>query len=70
MSRWRQELDRNNKKANPQIVADRIAAILDNPNPKLRYVVGNDAKMALTMRAILPWSAFERVIIKLSGMDK
>jgi NAD(P)-dependent dehydrogenase (short-subunit alcohol dehydrogenase family) len=70
VQRWRAELDRNNKKADPQIVADRIAAILETPNPKLRYVVGRDARMALALRAILPWSAFERVIIKLSGMDK
>jgi NAD(P)-dependent dehydrogenase (short-subunit alcohol dehydrogenase family) len=70
VSRWRAELDHNNKKANPQVVADRIAAILETPSPKLRYVVGRDARMALALRAILPWSAFERVIIKLSGMDK
>jgi NAD(P)-dependent dehydrogenase (short-subunit alcohol dehydrogenase family) len=70
VTRWRAELERNNKKTNPQIVADRIAAILENPNPKLRYVIGTDARMALMLRAILPWSLFERAIIKLSEMDK
>jgi NAD(P)-dependent dehydrogenase (short-subunit alcohol dehydrogenase family) len=70
VARWRDQLERNNKKGNPQIIADRIAAILENPNPKLRYVIGRDAKIALIMRTILPWSAFERAVIKLSDMDK
>jgi NAD(P)-dependent dehydrogenase (short-subunit alcohol dehydrogenase family) len=70
VSRWREQLERGNKKANPQIVANLIASIIENPRPKLRYVVGRDAKMALTMRAILPWGAFENLIVKLSGLDK
>jgi NAD(P)-dependent dehydrogenase (short-subunit alcohol dehydrogenase family) len=70
ISRWRKEIEGNNKKANPQIVADRIASILENPNPNLRYVIGNDARIALLLRAILPWGAFERIIVKLSGIDK
>jgi len=70
VSRWREQIERNNKKGNPQIVAERIAAILENPKPKLRYVVGRDARMALLFRAILPWSAFEKTIVKLSEIDK
>jgi NAD(P)-dependent dehydrogenase (short-subunit alcohol dehydrogenase family) len=70
VGRWRAELDRNNKRGDPQVVADLIASIVENPKPKLRYLVGNDAKMALMMRAILPWSMFERAIVRLSGMDK
>jgi NAD(P)-dependent dehydrogenase (short-subunit alcohol dehydrogenase family) len=70
VGRWREQLERNNKKADPQIVADRIAAILEDPKPKLRYVIGNDAKMALLLRAVLPWSMFERAIVKLSGVDQ
>ena len=68
---WRARLDRSAKdRANPQIVADLIANILQNPHPKLRYVIGRDARMALLMRRILPARAFERLIIKLSGMDE
>jgi len=55
-------------KANPQVVADGIAAILDNPRPKLRYVFGRDAKMGLLLRSLLPWSALERLLIKASGI--
>jgi NAD(P)-dependent dehydrogenase (short-subunit alcohol dehydrogenase family) len=70
VARWRDQLERNNKKGNPQIIAESIAAVLENPNPKLRYVVGQDAKIALIMRAILPWNAFERAVIKLAGIDE
>lgn len=70
VSRWRAELERNNKRANPQVVADLIASIVENPNPKLRYVIGRDAHLALLARRILPWSLFERAVVKLSGMDK
>ena len=34
-------------KANPQVVADGIAAILDDPRPRLRYVFGWDAHLGL-----------------------
>jgi NAD(P)-dependent dehydrogenase (short-subunit alcohol dehydrogenase family) len=70
VTRWREEFVRNNKRADPQVVADLIAAIVENPNPKLCYVIGRDAHRALLARRILPWSLFERAVIKLSGMDK
>jgi NAD(P)-dependent dehydrogenase (short-subunit alcohol dehydrogenase family) len=69
VTRWREKLEHNNKKSDPQIVADAIARILENPHPKLRYVVGQDAKFALLLRRLAPWSLFERAIIKISGMD-
>jgi NAD(P)-dependent dehydrogenase (short-subunit alcohol dehydrogenase family) len=70
ISRWRAKLAEGAKKrADPQVVADAIATILENPKPKLRYVVGNDAKMALLMQRILPGGVFERMIIKMSGLD-
>jgi NAD(P)-dependent dehydrogenase (short-subunit alcohol dehydrogenase family) len=56
-------------KANPQVVADGIAAILNNSRPKLRYVFGWDAKIGLLLRSLLPWSVFERLLIKASGID-
>ena len=41
-------------KANPQVVADGIAAILDDPRPRLRYVFGRDAKLGLWLKRLLP----------------
>ena len=66
VSRWRARLAQGAKKrANPEVVADTIALILENPKPKLRYVVGKDAKMALIMRRILPAGVFERMVVKM-----
>jgi NAD(P)-dependent dehydrogenase (short-subunit alcohol dehydrogenase family) len=67
---WRSRIEQSAKdRADPQVVADVIARVLETPRPKLRYVVGNDARMALRLRRILPPGLFERMIIKLSGMD-
>jgi NAD(P)-dependent dehydrogenase (short-subunit alcohol dehydrogenase family) len=69
-ARWRSRIDESAKhRANPQVVADVIAQIVENPRPKPRYVVGNDAKMMLVLRRILPTGIFERLIIKMSGLD-
>ena len=42
-------------KDDPVIVARAIAAIAQDPDPRLRYLVGRDAKMQLAMKRILPW---------------
>ena len=69
VTRWRAKLAEGAKnRANPQVVADAIVGILENPKPKLRYVVGKDAKMALAMRRILPAGLFERMVAKMSGL--
>jgi NAD(P)-dependent dehydrogenase (short-subunit alcohol dehydrogenase family) len=65
---WRKRMAGNQKRANPQIVADTLAAVLGTPRPKLRYVVGKDARAALVMRKLLPWSLFERIIVKSAGL--
>jgi NAD(P)-dependent dehydrogenase (short-subunit alcohol dehydrogenase family) len=70
VAQWRAKLAQSAKnRPNPQVVADTIARILENPKPRLRYVVGRDAKIALMMQRMLPQSVFERMILKLSGMD-
>jgi NAD(P)-dependent dehydrogenase (short-subunit alcohol dehydrogenase family) len=55
-------------KANPQVVADGIAAILDNPRPRLRYVFGRDAKVGLWLKRLLPSKMLEWVLIQVSGI--
>jgi len=56
------------RKANPQIVADGIAAILDDPQPRLRYVFGRDAHFGLALKHLLPAGLMERLLIKVSGI--
>jgi NAD(P)-dependent dehydrogenase (short-subunit alcohol dehydrogenase family) len=66
---WRAKVQGDRKKADPQAVVDVIAAVLENLRPKLRYVVGTDAKMGLLLRSLLPWSVFERLIRKNTGLE-
>lgn len=68
--KWQSRIEANAKgRANPQVVADLVARILETPEPSLRYVIGRDARMALLMRKLLPSRVFERLIVKLSGID-
>jgi NAD(P)-dependent dehydrogenase (short-subunit alcohol dehydrogenase family) len=69
-TRWRDKILGDVKRANAQPVADLIADILDNPKPRLRYVIGKDAKIGLTLRRLLPSSLFELAIIKGTGADR
>lgn len=70
VARWRKRLEGGKPKANPQVVADGIAAILANPRPKLRYVFGKDAKMGVILRRLLPWSVLERLLIKAASLNE
>jgi NAD(P)-dependent dehydrogenase (short-subunit alcohol dehydrogenase family) len=56
-------------KADPKAVSTLIADIADDPNPRLRYVVGRDAKMQLWLKRLLPWKRYEKVIAKTVKID-
>jgi NAD(P)-dependent dehydrogenase (short-subunit alcohol dehydrogenase family) len=56
-------------KRDPIEVARLIASIAQDPNPKLRYLVGRDAKIQLAMKRILPWKSFEKVIANFLKID-
>lgn len=57
-------------KADPIVVAQAIVAIAEDPNPKLRYLVGSDAKIQLAMKRILPWKWHEAIIGKFLKLDR
>jgi NAD(P)-dependent dehydrogenase (short-subunit alcohol dehydrogenase family) len=69
-ARWRDRVVSEVKRADPQVVADLIASILENPRPRLRYVIGRDARIGLLLRRLLPGSLFERLVVKGTGMDQ
>jgi NAD(P)-dependent dehydrogenase (short-subunit alcohol dehydrogenase family) len=50
-------------------VAKLIVRIARDPNPKLRYLIGADAKMQVWLKRILPWRAYERMIAKAVKID-
>ena len=57
-------------KADPTTVARTIVAIAQNPNPKLRYLVGRDARVQLALKRILPWKIYEKLIANFLKLDK
>jgi len=56
-------------KADPIAVARLIVTIAQNPNPRLRYLVGRDAKMQLALKRILPWKWHEKVVANFLKID-
>lgn len=69
MPGWRAKVQGDRKKADPTPVIDQIVAALENPRPRLRYVVGRDAKMGLFLRSLLPGPLFERLIRNNTGLE-
>tara|TARA_B100000029_G_scaffold516641_1_gene632087 strand:+ start:16191 stop:17072 length:882 start_codon:yes stop_codon:yes gene_type:complete len=49
---------------NPKVVAQLIQQILESNSPKLRYVVGKDAKLRILLRSILPTKFYARILHK------
>jgi NAD(P)-dependent dehydrogenase (short-subunit alcohol dehydrogenase family) len=56
-------------KADPIVVARKIVAIAGDRNPKLRYLVGRDAKIQLAMKRLLPWKWNEKLIANFLKID-
>jgi NAD(P)-dependent dehydrogenase (short-subunit alcohol dehydrogenase family) len=57
------------RKQDPIIVGRRIVQIAQDPNPKLRYVIGSDAHVQLWMKRILPWKVYEKLIARALKID-
>jgi NAD(P)-dependent dehydrogenase (short-subunit alcohol dehydrogenase family) len=56
-------------KADPQRVADMIARIAQDPNPRLRYMIGRDARVRWWLRMLLPWSWYEKLVLRKVGLE-
>jgi NAD(P)-dependent dehydrogenase (short-subunit alcohol dehydrogenase family) len=50
-------------------VAKLIVRIACDPNPKLRYLIGTDAKVQVWLKRIVPWRKYERMIAKAVKID-
>ena len=57
-------------KADPIAVARAIVAIAENPNPKLRYLIGRDAKVRLALKRLVPWRTYEKMIANFLKIDQ
>jgi NAD(P)-dependent dehydrogenase (short-subunit alcohol dehydrogenase family) len=51
-------------------VAKLIVRVAQNPNPKLRYLIGGDAKLQVWLKRIVPWRKYERMIAKAVKIDE
>ena len=58
------------KRRDPREVARLIVSVANKPNPRLRYLIGPDAKMHLYFRALVPWRRYERIIASTTRIDK
>jgi NAD(P)-dependent dehydrogenase (short-subunit alcohol dehydrogenase family) len=56
-------------KRDPIEVARLIARIAQDPNPKMRYLVGRDAEIQLAMKRILPWKWHEKIVANFLKID-
>ncbi len=50
-------------------VAKLIVRVAQEPNPKLRYLIGGDAKMQVWLKRIVPWRNYERIVAKAVKID-
>jgi len=57
------------KKKDPVDVAQMVARIAQNPNPRLRYLVGSDAHVQLWLKRVLPWKWHEKLVAKALKID-
>src|SRR5438105_15164969 len=53
----------------PMIAARAIARIAQDPNPRLRYIIGPDAHIQLWLKRMLPWKWHEKLVARLWKVD-
>ena len=56
-------------KRDPILVAKTIVRIAQNPHPRLRYLVGSDAKLQLRLKRLLPWKWHEKLVARALKLD-
>jgi hypothetical protein len=67
--RFVQHVRTNVRKRDARDVARLIVRIAQNPNPRLRYRIGDDAELGYWLRALLPWKTYERILAKAVHID-
>lgn len=56
-------------KKDPMQVVRKIVAVAQDPNPRLRYVIGRDAQIQLALKRILPWKWNEKIVANFLKVD-
>jgi len=55
-------------KGDPLDVVRRIAQVAQDPNPRLRYLVGSDARVQMWLKRVLPWKWHEKIVARAVGL--
>jgi NAD(P)-dependent dehydrogenase (short-subunit alcohol dehydrogenase family) len=50
-------------------VAQLIVRMAQDPNPRLRYLIGGDAKLQIWLKRIVPWRKYERIVARTVKID-
>jgi len=67
-AKFRDFVQKNVPKADARQVARLITRIAQDPHPKLRYIIGRDARIQLWLRRLLPWKRYEKLITRAIGI--
>jgi NAD(P)-dependent dehydrogenase (short-subunit alcohol dehydrogenase family) len=57
------------KRRDAREIARLVVKVAKDPNPKLRYLVGPDAKGQVWLRRLAPWRNYERIMAKATKID-
>jgi len=68
IQRYAQFVKTKVKKRDPTEVARLITRIAQDPDPKLRYVIGQYVHVQRMLRAFLPWKRYEKMLRRISGI--
>lgn len=55
-------------KRDPMKVVRLIARVAEDPNPRLRYLVGTDARIQMWLKRLLPWKWHEKIVARAVGL--
>jgi NAD(P)-dependent dehydrogenase (short-subunit alcohol dehydrogenase family) len=67
-SQQMREAVRKIKKRDPIEVARLIARVAEDPSPRLRYMIGPDAKIQMLLKTVLPWKWHEKLVARALGL--
>ena len=56
-------------KRDPIEVARLIARVAQDPNPRMRYLIGPDARIQMWLKRALPWKWHERIVARAVKLD-
>src|SRR5271165_66346 len=61
--------NRAKNRRDPREVARSIVRVAGDPNPRLRYLIGGDAKIQVWLKRLVPWRRYERMVAKAVKID-